>query len=81
VGVGLAAFLVVLIISLTGPAHSTAPGCVDVPILGATGAAAIHQCGSDARSLCHAAGAANGYQGQTRRQIQAACRQDGFTVG
>lgn len=77
----MAAFLVVLIISLTGPAHTTARGCVDVTILGATGAASIHQCGSDARALCQAAGTANGYQGETRRQIQAACRQDGFTVG
>ncbi len=79
--VGLAIFAVAIIIALTGPSQSTTPGCVDVSILGATGAAALHQCGADARSLCLSAGKPNGYFGETGREIQAVCRKDGFPVG
>jgi hypothetical protein len=77
----LAAFAVVLVISLAAPGPTTARGCVDVAILGATGGAAIHQCGANARSLCRGAGKANGYTGETRQEIRAACRKDGFAVG
>jgi hypothetical protein len=78
---GLAAFVVVIIIAVAGPTQSTVRGCVDVSIVGATGAAAIHQCGANARALCRAAGRPNGYVGDTAREIQIACRKDGFPVG
>jgi hypothetical protein len=78
---GLVIFAVVLIIALTGPHQTTAKGCIDVSILGSTGGAAIHQCGADARALCRTAGRPGGYAGETRQEIQAACRKDGFAVG
>jgi len=77
----LAVLAVVLVISLTGPTQTTARGCVDVSILGTTGAAALHQCGANARALCRSAGRPGGYVGETAREIQAACRKDGFAVG
>jgi hypothetical protein len=77
----LAAFAVIFAIALSGPTQSTARGCVDVSILGATGGAAIHQCGANARALCQTAGRRVGYTGETRQEIQAACRKDGFAVG
>jgi hypothetical protein len=80
VGVGLAVFAVVLVIALTASGPSTARGCVDVSILGATGGAAIHQCGADARALCSSAGRAGGYANATAREIKAACRKDGFAA-
>jgi len=72
---------VVTVISLAGPSQTTARGCVDVSILGATGAAALHQCGGNARALCRSAGQASGYTGETAKQIRAACRKDGFAIG
>jgi hypothetical protein len=78
---GLAVFAAVIAVALSGPSQSTIRGCVDVSIVGATGAAAIHQCGDNARALCRAAGRSNGYVGETGREIQAACRKDGFSVG
>jgi hypothetical protein len=81
VGAGLAVFAVVLVIALTGPAQSTARGCVDVSISGATGGTAIHQCGDNARALCRSAARAGANITETVREIQAACRKDGFAVG
>ena len=81
VGAGLVVFAVVLIIAVTGPGQSTVHGCVDVSIVGVTGGTAIHQCGANARALCRDAGRRNGYSGDTSREIQAACRRDGFAVG
>jgi hypothetical protein len=81
VAAGLAVFVVVLIVALSGPTQSSAPGCVDVSILGATGAALLHQCGADARALCLSAGKPGGYTGDTAREIQAVCRQHGLPVG
>ena len=81
VGVGLVALAVALAIALSGPPETSARGCVDVTITGATGAALIHQCGANARSLCRDAGRPKGYTGETGRQIQAVWRQDGFAVG
>jgi hypothetical protein len=81
VGAGLAVFAVVLVIALTGPSQSTARGCVDVSIRGATGGAAIHQCGGNARALCRSAGQGRGNVSDTVREIKAACRKDGFPVG
>src|ERR1700749_2650772 len=78
---GLAVFAVVFIIALTGPGPSTARGCLDVSIVGATGGASIHHCGQDAKAVCADAGRPNGYTGQTDREIQAACRKDGIPVG
>jgi hypothetical protein len=78
----LAVFAVVLVIALTGPTQSTARGCVDVSILGATGGAAIHQCGGNARALCRAVGKPTARDtGVTGQEIRAACRKDGFPVG
>jgi hypothetical protein len=74
----LVVFAIVFVIAASGPGPTTARGCVDVSILGATGAAAIHQCGADARSLCRAARRASGPVGENTREIQAACRKDGF---
>ena len=81
VSAGLVAFAVILVIALAGPAQSTARGCVDVTLAGATGGASIHQCGADARSLCREAGAPGGYQGIAGRAIRAACRRDHIPVG
>jgi hypothetical protein len=81
VSAGLVVFVVILIIALTGAHQTTAKGCIDVSILGSTGGAAIHQCGADARALCRAAGRSGHYAGETRQEIQAACRKDGFAVG
>ncbi|MDQ6804531.1 MAG: hypothetical protein M3065_06100 [Actinomycetota bacterium] len=84
VGVVLAAvavFAIVLVISLTGPTQSTARGCVDVSIVGATGGAAIHQCGENARALCRSAATSGRHITDTVREIRAACRRDGFAVG
>ena len=78
---GLAILAVVIVVALSGPSQSSAPGCVDVAIPGATGAAAIHQCGSDARALCRDTGPSGGYTGETARKIRDACRKDGFPVG
>lgn len=78
---GLAVFVVVIVIAVSGPGQSTVRGCVDVSIVGATGAASIHQCGANARALCRAAGKPDGYVGETGREIAAACRKDGFAVG
>jgi hypothetical protein len=75
-----AVLAIVLIIALIGPAQTTAPGCVDVSIVGVTGGAAIHQCGANARELCRTAGTAPGAVRETRREIQAACRKDGFAL-
>jgi hypothetical protein len=80
-GIGLAAFAVVLVIALTAPGQSAAPGCVDVSILGSTGGSAIHQCGDNARALCRSAGRAGAGVNETVREIRAACRKDGFPVG
>jgi len=81
VAVGLAVFAVVLIVSLTGPTQTSAPGCVDVSILGATGGTLMQQCGADARALCLEAGSPRGYTGATALEIQAVCRKDGLPVG
>jgi hypothetical protein len=78
---GLVAFAVVLIIALTGPSQNTVRGCVDVSIVGATGAAAIHQCGANARALCRSTTAPAAAVNETGRAIRAACRRDGFPVG
>jgi hypothetical protein len=78
---GLAIFAIAIIISLTGPTQTSAPGCVDVLITGVTGAASLHQCGADARALCLDAGKPSGYTGLTAQEIRAACRRDGFPVG
>ena len=77
---GLAVFAVVIVIALTGPGQSTR-GCVDVSIVGATGGAAIHQCGANARALCRAVGKPDRYAGDTGREIKAACRSGGFSIG
>jgi hypothetical protein len=77
----LAIFAVAIIVAVTGPSQTSARGCVDVSIVGATGNALIHQCGADARTLCRDAGKSGGYTGETGRQIRAACRKDGFAVG
>lgn len=81
VGAGMAAFAVVLVIALSGPGQSTARGCVDVSILGATGGSSIHQCGDNARALCRSAGRGGGNVTDTVREIIAACRKDGFAIG
>jgi hypothetical protein len=81
VSAGLLIFAVVVIFALAGSHQTTAKGCVDVSILGSTGGAAIHQCGDDARALCRDAGRSVGYAGETRQEILAACRKDGFAVG
>jgi hypothetical protein len=78
---GLAILAVVIVVSFSGPSQTSAPGCVDVAILGATGAAAIHQCGANARALCRDAGQSASYTGEIARQIQTACRKDGYPVG
>jgi hypothetical protein len=78
---GLAVFAVVFLIALTGSGATTARGCVDVSISGATGGTSIHQCGNDAKALCADAERPNGYSGETAREIQAACRKDGIPVG
>ncbi|HWF24418.1 MAG TPA: hypothetical protein VG275_03155 [Solirubrobacteraceae bacterium] len=78
---GLVVFAVILVIALTGPSQSTARGCVDVSIVGSTGAGAIHQCGADARALCRAATGAAAAANETGREIRATCRKDGFPVG
>jgi hypothetical protein len=77
----LVVFAVVFIVGVSGGDQATARGCVDVSILGATGGAAIHQCGANARALCRDAGRPQGYSGETGREIAAACRKDGFAVG
>ncbi len=77
----MAIFAIAIIISLTGPSQTTARGCVDVLITGATGAASLHQCGANARALCRDAGRPLGYSGLTAQEIRAACRKDGFAVG
>jgi hypothetical protein len=81
VGAGLAVFAVVLVIAVVVPGPSSAPGCVDVSILGATGGEAIHQCGNNARALCRSAGKAGVNVTETTREVRAACRKDGFAVG
>jgi len=81
VAVGVAILVVAIAISLTGPTQTSARGCVDVSIIGATGAASLHQCGADARALCRDAGSPRGYTGETSREIQAACRKVGLPVG
>ncbi|HWF49452.1 MAG TPA: hypothetical protein VG294_02315 [Solirubrobacteraceae bacterium] len=81
VGAGVAVFAVVLVIALAGPSQNTTRGCVDVSIRGATGGAAIHQCGANARALCRSAALGNGNVSDTVREIKAACRKDGFPVG
>lgn len=81
VSAGVVVFAVILVIALAGPAQTTARGCVDVTVAGATGGASIHQCGADARSLCRAAGAPGGYQGAAGSAIRAACRRDHVPVG
>ncbi|HWC86241.1 MAG TPA: hypothetical protein VG388_06870 [Solirubrobacteraceae bacterium] len=81
VGAGLAVFAVVLVVALTAPTQTTARGCVDVSIVGPTGAAAIHQCGAGARQLCHSTRRATGDGAETAREIRAACRRSGFAVG
>jgi hypothetical protein len=78
---GLVILAVALAFSLVGPSQSTSPGCIDVTILSATGGASVHQCGADARSLCRSGGHADGYTGETAREIQAACRKVGLPVG
>lgn len=78
---GLAILAVAVVISLTGPSQSSDPGCVDVSISGATGGAALHQCGANARDLCLAVGKPGGYSGETGREIATACRKVGLPVG
>jgi hypothetical protein len=72
---------VAIVIALTGPKQTSAPGCVDVLITGVTGAASIHQCGANARALCRDAGRPLGYTGLTAQEIRATCRMDGLPVG
>ena len=81
VGAGIVVFAVILVIALAGPAQTTARGCVDVTVAGATGGTAIHQCGADARTLCREAGPSGGYRGALGQAIRAACRRDHIPVG
>ena len=77
----LAILAVAIVIALAGPSQTTAPGCVDVTIVGATGGASIHQCGQDAKALCRAVGQPGGYSGEAGREIGTACRKVGIPVG
>jgi hypothetical protein len=77
----LVAFAIVIVIAVASPPRKSAPGCVDVSIVGATGAAAVHQCGANARALCGAVDQPGGYSGETGKEIDSACRKDGFPVG
>jgi len=78
--VGMAVLAVVLIIALTGPTQTSARGCVDVSIVGATGNAALHECGANARALCRDASRPDGYTGEEGKEIRAACRKDRVPV-
>ncbi|HWF74526.1 MAG TPA: hypothetical protein VG186_14345 [Solirubrobacteraceae bacterium] len=81
VGACLLALAVVLVIIVAGHNQSTARGCVDVSILGATGGSGIHQCGDNALALCRSVGKPGAKITETAREIEAACRKDGFPVG
>jgi hypothetical protein len=81
VAIGVAIFALAIAISLIGPSRSRPAGCVEVTILGATGAATLDQCGAQARALCREAGSPGGYTGETAREISAACRKVGLPVG
>jgi hypothetical protein len=81
VGAGLVVLVVVIVIALTGPSQTSARGCVDLAIVGPTGAGAIHQCGADARALCRAATGAAAAANETGREVRATCRKDGIPVG
>ncbi len=76
---GLTATLLALAVLLLATAEDSqpppAPGCIEVPIAGRTGAELIHRCGLEARELCARAA---GRDEPAYRAIAAGCEEQGI---
>jgi hypothetical protein len=77
----LAAFAVVLIISLSTADRKSAHGCISVGLAYSTGGAQIYRCGASAREMCAGVGRTGGPVGATARSLSTECRKAGLPVG
>ncbi|MEO6858702.1 MAG: hypothetical protein ABI323_08960 [Solirubrobacteraceae bacterium] len=77
----LAAFAVVLIISLGTAGRQSGHGCISVTLAYSTGGAQIYRCGASAREMCAGVGSVGGAVGATARSLSTECRKAGLKVG
>jgi hypothetical protein len=77
----LAAFAVVLVVSLGTADKQSGRGCISVGLAYSTGGAQIYRCGSSARAMCATVGQSGGPVGATARSLTTECRKAGLQVG
>jgi hypothetical protein len=77
----LAAFLVVLVVSLGTSDRQSGHGCISVGLAYSTGGAQIYRCGAGARAMCSSVGSPGGPVGATARALTTECRKAGLRLG
>ena len=77
----LAAFAIVMIISLSTADRQSGHGCISVGLAYSTGGAQIYRCGASARGMCGGVGRPGGAVGATARSLTTECRKAGLPVG
>ncbi len=83
-GVGAAvavAAVVLLVVTLTAPAHRSGRGCVAVSLAYSLGGTQTYRCGAGARALCASVGHPGGLTGVGARDAARECRRAGLSVG
>jgi hypothetical protein len=75
------AVIVATVIALGLGGHSAGRGCFTVYVPGPVGAAEVHRCGADARTMCLSVRTPGAFGGEARRVIAAECRKLRLPVG
>jgi hypothetical protein len=77
----LAAFVIVLFVSLGTSDRQSGHGCISVGLAYSTGGAQIYRCGASARAMCATVGRPGGPVGATARALTTECRKAGLQLG